>query len=214
MNPVEKLLQVGDATRHEPAGDEVSVASSRLPAELADCITYVVSPHNRQMPVLKAMTTTVCERNCGYCGFRRGRDVRRVTLSPDEMADGFHRLYRAGPGRRALSLLGHPARWRAVAGQHHRRGRDPALNTDFKGYLHLKVMPGADYDQIVRTMQLADRVSVNLEAPTADRLERLAPRKGFADELLAAVALDRRDPRRAGRARTQLDYPICRWAGW
>jgi predicted DNA-binding helix-hairpin-helix protein len=175
---------LGDATRHEPAGDEIPVASSRIPAELVDCITHVVSPHNRRMPVLKSMTTTACERNCAYCVFRRGRDTRRVTFSPDEMADGFFRLYRAGLVEGLFlssGVLGNGV-----------RAQDKIIATGeilrhklgFKGYLHLKVMPGAEHDQVVRTMQLADRVSVNLEAPTPGRLKRIAPRKGFMDELL------------------------------
>jgi predicted DNA-binding helix-hairpin-helix protein len=54
----------------------------------------------------------------------------------------------------------------------------------FQGYLHLKVMPGAEKAQVERAMQLADRVSVNLEAPNSDRLLSLAPHKHFAEELL------------------------------
>jgi predicted DNA-binding helix-hairpin-helix protein len=55
---------------------------------------------------------------------------------------------------------------------------------EFRGYIHLKVMPGAEREQILAGMRLADRVSVNLEAPNPERLADLAPRKRFADELL------------------------------
>jgi len=184
MDPVEKLKLLDGATRHEPAGDEVPISSSRIPAELAGCISHVVSPHNRQMPVLKAMTTTACERNCDYCVFRGGRDTPRVTFTPDELADGFFRLYRAGlvEGLFLSSGVVRNGVW----------SQDKIIATaeilrhklGYQDYMHLKVMPGAEYDQIVRTMQLADRVSVNLEAPTPDRLERIAPKKGFMDELL------------------------------
>jgi len=54
----------------------------------------------------------------------------------------------------------------------------------FRGYVHLKIMPGAQKAQVERAMQLADRVSVNLEAPNTNRLQRLAPHKQFMDELL------------------------------
>jgi predicted DNA-binding helix-hairpin-helix protein len=54
----------------------------------------------------------------------------------------------------------------------------------FQGYIHLKIMPGAEYTQVERAMQLADRVSINLEAPTTARLLMLAPRKQFVEELL------------------------------
>lgn len=184
MDPVEKLKLLQDGTRYEPAGDEVPAPPARIPAELVDCISYVVSPHNRRMPVLKAMTTTSCERNCAYCVFRSGRDGRRVTFTPDELADGFIRLYRAGlvEGLFLSSGVlrdGVPSQDKIIETAEILRRR-----YQFQGYLHLKVMPGAEYDQVVRTMQLANRVSVNLEAPNPERLARIAPRKQFSQELM------------------------------
>ncbi|MBI3738609.1 MAG: helix-hairpin-helix domain-containing protein [Chloroflexi bacterium] len=54
----------------------------------------------------------------------------------------------------------------------------------FRGYIHLKIMPGAEKAQVEHAMQLADRVSVNLEAPNTEKLARLAPHKQFLEELL------------------------------
>jgi len=54
----------------------------------------------------------------------------------------------------------------------------------FRGYIHLKIMPGTERDQIETAMRLADRVSVNLEAPNTRRLGSLAPHKSFNEELL------------------------------
>ena len=54
----------------------------------------------------------------------------------------------------------------------------------FNGYVHLKIMPGAEQDQVVRAMELADRVSINMEAPTVEHLRFLAPMKQLVDELL------------------------------
>jgi predicted DNA-binding helix-hairpin-helix protein len=53
----------------------------------------------------------------------------------------------------------------------------------FRGYLHLKLMPGAERDQVLEAMRWADRVSLNLEAPNARRLPSLAPHKIFQEEL-------------------------------
>jgi predicted DNA-binding helix-hairpin-helix protein len=54
----------------------------------------------------------------------------------------------------------------------------------FSGYVHLKILPGASLAHVERAVQLATRVSVNLEAPNAERLARIAPRKDFAANLL------------------------------
>ncbi len=192
------LCQTRDATRYEPAGDEVMGVHGRVPAALADCISHVVSPHNRRMPVLKAMTTTVCERNCGYCGFRNGRDVHRVSFTPDALADGFYRLYQAGLVEGLFLSAGVvrdgvPTQDKIIA-----TGEILRKRYHFRGYLHLKVMPGAEYDQVVRTIQLADRVSVNLEAPNAHRLSHIAPQKKFADELVQRLQWIERVRRECG----------------
>jgi predicted DNA-binding helix-hairpin-helix protein len=54
----------------------------------------------------------------------------------------------------------------------------------YQEYIHLKIMPGAEKDQIFRAMQLADRVSINLEGPNEASLNQLAPHKVFFRELL------------------------------
>jgi len=155
----------------------------RLP-DLSECITHVVAG-NRRMPVLKAMTTTACERDCFYCPFRAGRSaMRRVKITPDDLARGFMALYRAGAVEGLFLSSG------VVRGGS--SSQDAILDVGailrekygFRGYIHLKIMPGAERDQVARAMALADRVSANLEAPTAERLARIAPGKRFAEELL------------------------------
>jgi len=54
---------------------------------------------------------------------------------------------------------------------------------NYRGYIHLKIIPGAEYDQVLASLKLADRVSINLEAPNAARLADLAPSKHFNQHL-------------------------------
>jgi len=134
--------------------------------------------------VLKTLLTSACERDCFYCPFRAGRDFRRATMQPDEMAGAFMQMHRAGAVDGMFLSSG-------VAGGGVRT-QDRLIDTaevlrsrqDYRGYLHLKIMPGSDRDQVLRAMQLADRVSINLEAPNDRRLAQLAPHKVFLEELL------------------------------
>lgn len=183
---MQKLSLLGDDLRFEPAGSqplaEQSIASAATPKPLP-CISHVTTPTGKK-PILKAMMTTACERNCFYCPFRAGRNqIRRITYTPDEMAATTMLLVNA----------------RLVDGLFLSSGiikggvttQDKIIDTaeilrrkyNYRGYLHLKIMPGADYDQVRRTMQLADRVSVNLEGATAQRLAALAPKKDYWQEL-------------------------------
>ena len=95
---MEKLAQIGNATVFEPAGDQPQHEHRRVPYQsrsLAECITNVATAQGKK-PILKTMVTTACERNCYYCPFRAGRSqMKRITFSPDELAQGFDTLQRA-----------------------------------------------------------------------------------------------------------------------
>ena len=67
----------------------------------------------------------------------------------------------------------------------------------FRGYIHLKVLPGAEAAHIARAVELADRISVNLEGPTQERLAALAPQKAMAD-LIGPLRIAAEIIRRAG----------------
>ncbi|MBN1888354.1 MAG: radical SAM protein, partial [Thermoflexales bacterium] len=134
--------------------------------------------------LLKTLLSSACERDCYYCACRAGRDCRRMAFSPDEFARAFDEMVH----RRVVEGLflssgvsggGVRTQDRLIATAELLRGK-----YHFAGYIHLKLMPGAESDQILRAMQLANRVSVNLEAPNTERLARLAPHKVFLEELL------------------------------
>lgn len=184
-----------DATRFEPAGSEPIVEQSqpadapgagRRPKPLP-CISEVTTPTGKK-PVLKAMMTTACEKNCHYCPFRAGRSqTQRITFTPDEMAKTFDTLQRASLVD-GMFLSSGIIKGGVTA-------QDKIIDTaeilrhtyHYRGYIHLKIMPGAEQEQIRRAMQLADRVSINLEGPTPQRLALLAPKKDFWNEIFPRI---------------------------
>lgn len=209
---IQKLTVMGDVTLFEPAGDSPQGEKrENLPYQsksLAECISNVSTGHG-QKPILKTMVTTACEKNCFYCPFRAGRGkTKRVTFKPDELAKAFDDLQRA----------------KMVDGIFLSSGiinggvttQDKIIDTieiirkkyQYRGYVHLKIMPGAEPDQLMRAMQLADRVSINLEGPTPERLGALAPKKDFDGELLNRLAwagqIRRNSPRKIASLVTQF----------
>jgi predicted DNA-binding helix-hairpin-helix protein len=186
-----KLKLLGPATCFEPAEEVVGTrrppprqGQGRGNDDLSDCVHNAVMPGGKRIALLKTLLTSACERDCAYCAFRQGRDFRRATFSPDELACLFMQLYQKGIAEGVFLSSG-------VAGGGPRT-QDRLIATaellrrryGFRGYIHLKIMPGAERDQILAAMRLADRVSVNLEAPNTERLARLAPHKRFTEELL------------------------------
>jgi predicted DNA-binding helix-hairpin-helix protein len=194
----EKLALIGSANDFERAGDNpvaeganIIVSDQRnIPLNIKgvmSCITEVATPKGAK-PVLKAMVTTACEMDCYYCPFRAGRaKTRRVTFKPDELAAAFDQLQRARLVDGIFLSSG------IIGGGV--KTQDRIIDTieiirskyAYEGYIHLKIMPGAEYDQLRRAMQLADRISINLEGANAQRLDKLAPKKDFEQDLLTRI---------------------------
>ncbi len=140
-----------------------------------------ILPGGRVVRLFKVLLSNVCENDCLYCGNRSGSDCRRASFSPDELVRAFLMLNDAGlaGGLFLSSALGGNAAAvmeRMLAAVELLRGRH-----GFRGYVHLKLLPGAERAAVARALQLADRVSLNLEAPNAHRLANLSARKNFAD---------------------------------
>lgn len=152
--------------------------------KLAGMVHHAVMPNGKSIKLLKTLLTSACERNCYYCPFRAGRDFRRATLKPDEMALTFMNLHQAGVVEGLFLSSGIIGGGLKTQDKINATAEILRWKYHYKGYLHLKVMPGAERSQVEQAMLLADRVSINLEAPNTERLSRLAPRKEFLEELL------------------------------
>ena len=180
MDVRDKLNLLGQAAQYDDRmsrglfapkdGDEQPIR------DLAPCISHLTTPDGRRKPILKVLQTSACQHNCRYCAFRAGRDFRRATFKPDELARAFDLMYRSGVVDGLFLSSG-------VIGT--ARTMDEMIATTelirdryaYRGYIHLKLLPGAEAAQIERAVALADRVSVNLEAPTPEALALLAPQK-------------------------------------
>jgi len=183
-----------DAVPHPPAGatktNQITETTESKPACFTPKEKDHAFVHPAQMPngknilLLKTLLSSACERDCFYCPFRAGRNFRRATFKPDEFANLFGKMTQAGAAQGVFLSSG-------IAGGGPRT-MDKLLDTTeilrkkqgWRGYVHLKIMPGSQKEQVYRAMQLADRISVNLEAPNTSRLAALAPHKQFLEELL------------------------------
>ncbi|MEW6324746.1 MAG: putative DNA modification/repair radical SAM protein [Nitrospirota bacterium] len=141
----------------------------------------------RSVKLLKVLQTNICEFDCFYCEHRASRDVPRTYVSPDELAKTFMMLHQ----RRLVDglFLSSGITKKVDTMQERMVQTAELLRTKhrFKGYIHLKIMPGASLSAVERTMQLADRVSLNLEAPTPAHLAKLSSKKNFLDAILTRM---------------------------
>lgn len=139
-------------------------------------------PDGRRAQLLKVLLTNNCEKNCRYCENRSGRDVRRTAFSPEDLARSFIDLNRSG---RVMGLfLSSGLSGGAVRTMDRMIAAAEILRKKhrFQGYLHLKILPGAEEAQVERAGSLATRISVNLEVPDRKYLRVIAPDK-LPDEI-------------------------------
>jgi len=138
--------------------------------------------------LFKVLQTNSCRFACKYCYTSCAIRRKRTTFKPDELATTFVSLQRE----------------KRVDGLFLSSGIVPDANTTmekmlatverlrlregYTGYIHLKLIPGADFEYIERAVELADRVSLNLEAPNQARLNDLAPDKEFAGNMWGRLA--------------------------
>ncbi len=186
-----KLDLLGEGAQADLACGSCGEGQKRVRDDLGRWIYPVSQPDGRKIMMLKVLQTNACEKDCFYCPVRRSRNVQRTTIQPEELASAFDQLHRARLAHAIFISSG-------VAGGG-TRTMDRTLATaellrkkyDFRGYLHLKLMPGAEAGAIERALQLADRVSINLEVPTAEHMAKIASTKRFTEELFAPLQIAR-----------------------
>ena len=142
-------------------------------------IRTVRSSTGMRLPLLRILMTNACSYNCHYCPMRRDRRLPRTLLKPEELVRIFLGAHRRGWCEGLFVTTGIPGRPVKVM--------DDLITVlellrerhSFAGYIHVKMVPGAEAAQVERLTSLATRVSLNLEAPCGASLARIAPDKNF-----------------------------------
>lgn len=132
-----------------------------------------------------------------YCVERLGGRHGRVNLEPDDLAKTFMEMVRTGMVKGLF--LSSAVQKTPVSTMDRMLGtlEQVRVRHRFNGFVHIKIIPGAEEAQIARAMQLADRVSVNLEAPTEKSLAVAAPGKDFHCQLKSSMHFIARNLKRA-----------------
>ena len=181
MDIGEKLsLLGGSATDDKEKGEaRAALSCTQVPG-----VFPVKLPGGKTMPLFRTMLTNACSLSCSYCATRCSRKLRRTTITPEELAKVYLNLY----GRRLAKGLfltsgipGDPVRVmdKLLAACEILRKK-----YGYQDYIHLKILPGVELDQIRRATEVASRVSLNLEAPTDHHLHAIAPEKRLSQDLL------------------------------
>ncbi|CAG8863751.1 hypothetical protein PS627_00689 [Pseudomonas fluorescens] len=183
MQLIAKLGILADAAKYDAscASSGAPKRSSRgrdgLGATNGMGICHSYTPDGRCVSLLKVLLTNFCLYDCQYCVNRRSSNVPRARFTPEEVVRLTLDFYRrncisglflsSGIIRSADYTMEQLVQVARLLREEH----------NFRGYIHLKTIPDADPLLIEEAGRLADRLSVNIELPTDESLQRLAPEK-------------------------------------
>ena len=177
----EKLGILSDAAKYDVACTSSGVDrrgnGKDMGSALASGICHSFSADGRCISLLKILLTNECIYDCKYCINRRSNDVPRATFTPEEICDltiGFYRRNYIEGLFLSSGIVGSPDVTMELL---YRTLYLLRNHYHFRGYIHVKAIPGADPRLIEKTGLLTDRMSINLELPTAEGLRMLAPNK-------------------------------------
>ena len=181
MSLMEKLEILTDSAKYDVSCSSSGVERKGNGRDMGNCkkagICHSFSSDGRCISLLKILMTNECVYDCKYCINRRSNDVPRATFTPEEICTLTMEFYRRNyiEGLFLSSgIIENPNRTMELI---YRTLFLLRKKYRFNGYVHVKAIPGADGELIRLTGFLADRMSVNLELPTAEGLQNLAPNK-------------------------------------
>ena len=149
----------------------------------------VTLPNGGTSVLFKTLISNVCSNDCKYCPLRANQDVRRCTLNEEETVNAFLDYYKRGEvfGLFLSSgVLGTPD---ATMERLNRIAKILRYRRSFRGYIHLKVIPGASANAIEEAVKLSTAVSLNIETPGAKYLAKLSDKKRFIEDIVEPIKL-------------------------
>ena len=181
MSLLEKLTILSDAAKYDVActssGVDRKGNGHGMGNSLAPGICHTFSADGRCISLLKILFTNECIFRCAYCQNNCNNDVPRASFTPDEVCtltmEFYRRNYIEGLFLSSGILISPNYTMELI----YQTLYQLRVLHHFNGYIHVKAIPGADPVLIEKTGFLADRMSINLELPTADGLKALAPNK-------------------------------------
>ena len=177
----EKLQILADAAKYDVACTSSGSSCRGKKGELGNTeacgICHSFAADGRCISLLKILMTNHCAYDCKYCINRVSNDVKRATFTPEEICELTIEFYRRNYIEGLFLSSGILISPNYTMELIYQTLYQLRVRHHFNGYIHVKAIPGADPVLIEKVGFLADRMSINLELPTADGLKALAPNK-------------------------------------
>ena len=184
MDLYEKIAILGPGAQYDTCGPRDLGVTTDIPG-----VYHAKVGGGAECRLFKVLQTNTCKNNCHYCAFRRDRACSRAVTTSDEMAKAFMTVL----GRRLVDGLFLSSGITNTPDYTMSRMLDTVTvlrhTYHYRGYIHLKIMPGSSHSSIEYALNMANRVSINIEAPTQTDLTSLSPDKNFQKEFLPTLTM-------------------------
>ena len=183
MDVLEKLTILSDAAKYDAACTSSGVKRKFQPGKIGNTTSSIAgcchsfSADGRCITLLKVLMTNSCVYDCKYCVNRRSNDTRRAAFTPRELAELTIGFYRRNYIEGLFLSSGVLRSADYTTEQMIRALRLLRQEYGFNGYIHAKAIPGTSPELVQQLGLLADRLSVNIELPSQQGLQILAPDK-------------------------------------
>lgn len=177
----DKLASLGAGTRHDICTSTFSPRSPALPG-----ICHSFTRDGRCVSLLKTLYTNHCTHQCNYCNNASNcsQHAKIFSYTPEELAAITLALYRSNYIEGLFLSSGSGRDEDAIMERLVETARLLRDKYGFQGYIHLKVLPGSSLAHIQEAMELADRVSVNLEAASTSRMSEMSATKDYDNDII------------------------------
>lgn len=183
MELLDKLTILSDAAKYDAACTSSGVRRKFQPGKIGNTSSSIAgcchsfSADGRCVTLLKVLMTNCCVYDCKYCVNRRSNDTRRAAFTPRELAELTIGFYRRNYIEGLFLSSGVLRNADYTTEQMIRALRILRQEYGFNGYIHAKAIPGTSPELVQQLGLLADRMSVNIELPSQQGLQTLAPDK-------------------------------------
>lgn len=191
MESLRKIKVLGEGAKYDVCASTSSSKKKLINSAIGNIsssgICHSFTPDGRCISLFKVLLTNYCEKDCAYCPNRAGRNIIRTSFQSNELAKIFMEFYErnyveglflsSGVWHSTTYTMGEIIKVAEILRQQYR----------YAGYIHLKILPGASQAEIQAAVNLANRISLNMESPNANRLATLSKSKKFNEEILKGM---------------------------
>lgn len=149
----------------------------------------IILPNGGKNTLFKTLISNVCTNDCKYCPLREQKDIRRCSLRPEETAKVFLDYYNRREVFGLFLSSGLCGSADATMDRLNTTAKILRVREGYRGYIHLKIIPGASDAAVEEAVSLASAVSLNIETPGEKHLAKLSKKKSYISDIIEPIKL-------------------------